>query len=244
MIFSNVIAFFIILTTASVLNANGVTNINSATEAANALRPLAGDFTFLPVRARASSAPACWRFRCWRARRPMASPRSSAGRQRWKRKRPTPSASTASSRLRPSSALASASPGSSAIHMLVWSAVLNGIVAVPIMAMMMVIVCEREADGPLQGAVLADRARLARHRHHGRGRDRPALVVVRRQLTRRCAANKLPSRAAAPTIRRAAVLSPTACGSHPSRDVPASFSCPTRFLQDVTPLVRCGISFV
>src|SRR6202047_5281410 len=46
MVFSNVIAFFIILTTAAVLNANGVTNINSATEAANALRPLAGDFTF------------------------------------------------------------------------------------------------------------------------------------------------------------------------------------------------------
>src|SRR5215831_217780 len=47
MFFSNIIAFFIILTTASVLNANGVTSISSATEAANALRPLAGDFTFL-----------------------------------------------------------------------------------------------------------------------------------------------------------------------------------------------------
>ena len=47
MLFSNVIAFFIILTTASVLHANGVTNINSATQAAEALRPLAGNFTFL-----------------------------------------------------------------------------------------------------------------------------------------------------------------------------------------------------
>src|SRR3954462_7988762 len=46
MLLSNGIAFFIILTTASVLHANGVTNINSATEAAEALRPLAGDFTF------------------------------------------------------------------------------------------------------------------------------------------------------------------------------------------------------
>ena len=46
MLLSNVIAFFIILTTAAVLNANGVTNINSATQAAEALRPLAGDFTF------------------------------------------------------------------------------------------------------------------------------------------------------------------------------------------------------
>src|SRR5947208_9365623 len=46
MIFSNAIAFFIILTTASVLNVHGVTNIGSATQAAEALRPLAGDFTF------------------------------------------------------------------------------------------------------------------------------------------------------------------------------------------------------
>src|SRR5438128_3266142 len=47
MIFSNAIAFFIILTTAAVLNAHGVTNINSAAQAAEALRPLAGNFTFL-----------------------------------------------------------------------------------------------------------------------------------------------------------------------------------------------------
>src|SRR5260370_31831132 len=47
MIFSNVIAFFVILTTASVLHAHGVTNINSATQAAEALRPMAGNFTFL-----------------------------------------------------------------------------------------------------------------------------------------------------------------------------------------------------
>src|SRR5471032_936621 len=47
MIFSNVIAFFIILTTAAVLNAGGVTNIQSAAQAAEALRPLAGELTFL-----------------------------------------------------------------------------------------------------------------------------------------------------------------------------------------------------
>src|SRR6202142_3179454 len=45
MIFSNAIAFFIILTTSAVLNAHGVTNITSASQAAEALRPLAGDFT-------------------------------------------------------------------------------------------------------------------------------------------------------------------------------------------------------
>src|SRR5262245_233862 len=47
MIFSNAIAFFVILTTAAVLNGHGIKNINSATEAAEALRPLAGQFTFL-----------------------------------------------------------------------------------------------------------------------------------------------------------------------------------------------------
>src|SRR5260370_39292906 len=38
---------FSVRTHATVLNAHGVTNINSATQAAEALRPLAGDFTFL-----------------------------------------------------------------------------------------------------------------------------------------------------------------------------------------------------
>jgi hypothetical protein len=47
MAFSNIIAFFIILTTAAVLNAGGVTNIHSAAEAAEALRPLAGELTFV-----------------------------------------------------------------------------------------------------------------------------------------------------------------------------------------------------
>ncbi|MDB5624847.1 MAG: putative manganese transport protein, partial [Tardiphaga sp.] len=46
MIFSNVIAFFIISTTAAVLHGNGITNVTSAAQAAEALRPLAGNFTF------------------------------------------------------------------------------------------------------------------------------------------------------------------------------------------------------
>jgi NRAMP (natural resistance-associated macrophage protein)-like metal ion transporter len=47
MIFSNSIACFIILTTAAVLHAGGVTNIQTAAQAAEALRPLAGEATFL-----------------------------------------------------------------------------------------------------------------------------------------------------------------------------------------------------
>ena len=47
MAFSNVIAFFIILTTAATLHASGTTDIQTSAQAAEALRPLAGVFTFL-----------------------------------------------------------------------------------------------------------------------------------------------------------------------------------------------------
>ena len=47
MIFSNAIAFFIILATATTLHAHGVTDIKTAADAANALRPIAGNFAFL-----------------------------------------------------------------------------------------------------------------------------------------------------------------------------------------------------
>jgi len=47
MTFSNLIAFFIILSTAATLHASGVTDIETSAQAAEALRPIAGDFTFL-----------------------------------------------------------------------------------------------------------------------------------------------------------------------------------------------------
>ena len=47
MAFSNLIAYFIILATASTLHSHGVTDIQTAGEAAEALRPIAGDLTFL-----------------------------------------------------------------------------------------------------------------------------------------------------------------------------------------------------
>jgi len=47
MIFSNLIALCIMLTAAATLNAHGVTSVESATQAAQALRPIAGDFAFL-----------------------------------------------------------------------------------------------------------------------------------------------------------------------------------------------------
>ena len=45
--FSNLVAFFIMLTTAVTLNVHGITDIESASQAATALRPVAGEFAFL-----------------------------------------------------------------------------------------------------------------------------------------------------------------------------------------------------
>jgi Mn2+/Fe2+ NRAMP family transporter len=47
MFYSDITAFFIILATAVTLNVHGITNINTAAQAATALRPLAGQFAFL-----------------------------------------------------------------------------------------------------------------------------------------------------------------------------------------------------
>lgn len=45
--FSNLVAFFIILTTAVTLNLHGVTDIQTSAQAALALRPIAGEFAFM-----------------------------------------------------------------------------------------------------------------------------------------------------------------------------------------------------
>jgi len=146
MIFSNAIAFFIILTTASVLNAHGITNINSATQAAEALRPLAGDATFalfalgiigtgllaIPVLA-GSAAYGVSEVFGWPATLEAKAP-DAVGFY---------SIIAAATVI----GFALGFTGIDAIHMLVWSAVLNGIVAVPIMAMMMVIVSNARLMG-------------------------------------------------------------------------------------------------
>ena len=46
MAFSNLIALCIVLTTAATLNAHGITDIQTSSEAAEALRPIAGEFAF------------------------------------------------------------------------------------------------------------------------------------------------------------------------------------------------------
>ncbi len=46
MFFSNVVMWFIIVTTASTLHLNNILNVNTADQAAQALKPIAGDFAF------------------------------------------------------------------------------------------------------------------------------------------------------------------------------------------------------
>lgn len=45
--FSNIVAFFIMLTTAVTLHLHGITNIQTSAQAATALRPIAGEYTFM-----------------------------------------------------------------------------------------------------------------------------------------------------------------------------------------------------
>jgi Mn2+/Fe2+ NRAMP family transporter len=47
MFFSQAIMFFIIVTTAATLHANGITNIATASQAAEALKPVSGNFAYL-----------------------------------------------------------------------------------------------------------------------------------------------------------------------------------------------------
>ena len=47
MFYSDITAYFIILATAVTLHVAGITDINTAAQAASALRPLAGDFAYI-----------------------------------------------------------------------------------------------------------------------------------------------------------------------------------------------------
>ena len=146
MIFSNAIAFFIILTTAAVLNEGGITNIQTAAQAAAALRPLAGEFAFLlfalgiigtgllaiPVLAGSAAYGVAEAFG-WPASLEAKAP-DAAGFY---------GIIAAATVIGFGLGFTSIDP----IKMLIWSAVLNGIVAVPIMIAMMVIISKTSVMG-------------------------------------------------------------------------------------------------
>jgi Mn2+/Fe2+ NRAMP family transporter len=147
MIFSNAIAFAIILTTAVTLHDAGITDIQSSAQAAQALRPIAGDFAFtlfaagiigtgllaIPVLA-GSAAYAVAEAMKW----PIGlglEPLEAKGFY---------GIITIATLLGAGIDFTSIDP----IRALIWSAVLNGVIAVPIMAVMMRMAVRPDIMGP------------------------------------------------------------------------------------------------
>ena len=143
----SLIAFFIVLTTAVTLHVNGITRIDSAAQAAEALRPIAGDLAFwlfslgiigtgllaVPVLA-GSAAYAISESFGW----PM-------GLDRKLGQAPGFYAIIAAATL---GGVALSLTDVDPIQALVWSAVLNGLVAVPIMAVAMILASRKSVMGP------------------------------------------------------------------------------------------------
>ena len=146
MAFSNIVAFFIILTAGVTLHAHGITDIDTSTQAAEALRPIAGKFAFLlfalgivgtgllalPVLA-GSAAYAVGEALHWKVglnSDPMKAPRFYG----------VIAAGMAAGLLLN---FLHVSP----IKALFWSAVINGVVAVPIMILMMIMTQNRKVMG-------------------------------------------------------------------------------------------------
>ncbi len=146
MIFSNSIAFCIMLTTAVTLHAAGVTDIQSAAQAAEALRPLAGDFAFLlfaagiigtgllavPVLAGSAAYAVAESFR-WRIGLGLSLAEA----------RGFYFILTIATLL----GIAIDLSGVDSIKMLLWAAMVNGVISVPIMAVMMLLAAKPAVMG-------------------------------------------------------------------------------------------------
>ncbi len=147
MAFSNLVMYFIILTTAATLHAHGKTDIKTAQEAAEALRPLAGNgaywlFTLgiigtgmlaVPTLA-GSAAYAVAEAEAWRGVTLEARPRVS----------PRFYAIIAASMLL---GLALGMAGFDAVQMLFWSAVLNGVLAPPLIVLVVLLTSNPKVMG-------------------------------------------------------------------------------------------------
>jgi Mn2+/Fe2+ NRAMP family transporter len=144
--FSNLVAFFIMLTTAVTLHAHGVSEIQSSAQAAAALRPIAGEFAFvlfsagiigtgllaIPVLAGSSAYAMAGTFR-WKSsleRTPMHA----------KRFYGIIAVSTVAG-------IALGFTPIDPIKALYWSAVINGVISVPIMVVMMLMAVRPEVMG-------------------------------------------------------------------------------------------------
>ncbi len=146
MIYSNLIGFFIIVTTGATLHVHGITQISTAEQAAEALRPFAGPLAFslfslgiigtgllaVPVLA-GSAGYAVAESLGWRGSLEMPV-----------RRAPGFYLVLAAATL---AGLVAALSEFNPIRMLFWSAVVNGVVAVPLMAAMMLVVGNRAIMG-------------------------------------------------------------------------------------------------
>jgi Mn2+/Fe2+ NRAMP family transporter len=144
--YSNVISLFIIVSTAATLHAHGITDIQTSAQAAEALRPIAGVFTFalfaigiigigllaVPVLAGAS-AYALGETLGW-----------TTGLDRQPREAKAFYGTIAASTL---VGILVNFVGIDPIRALFWSAVINGVVAVPLMVMIMIMARQREVMG-------------------------------------------------------------------------------------------------
>jgi Mn2+/Fe2+ NRAMP family transporter len=144
--FSNVIALFIVLTTAATLNAHGVTNVETSADAAKALKPIAGELAFtvfalgivgtgllaVPVLA-GSAAYALGETLGWRIGLAKRASRA-------------PAFYLAIAGATLVGALLNFSP-LDPIKALIFSAIVNGVVAVPVMVIIMHMASRREVMG-------------------------------------------------------------------------------------------------
>ena len=136
--YSNLISLFIIITTAATLHAHGVTDIQTSAQAAEALRPIAGAFTFVAVRRRhhrhrpagGAGAGGILRLRAGRGAGLAHRPRRGC---RW-----TPGRSTARSSSATLIGIVINFVDLDPIKALFWCAVINGVVAVPLMVVIMI----------------------------------------------------------------------------------------------------------
>lgn len=144
--FSNLIAFFIMLTTAITLNMHGITEIHTSAEAAQALRPIAGEFAFLLFSAGIIgtgllSVPVL----------AGSSAYAMAGAFKWKSslERELMSAKKFYSVIAVSilGGVVLCFTPIDPIKALYWSAVINGVISVPIMAIMMLMAARTEIMG-------------------------------------------------------------------------------------------------
>jgi|SRR5579864_1120647 len=147
MSFSNLVAFFIMLTTAVTLNVHGITDIQTSAQAAEALRPIAGEFAFLffaagivgtgmlavPVLAGSAAYAVSESFR-W----PIG-----LGLQLMEA-RGFYSILIAATSI----GVALNFTGIDPVKALIWSAVVNGVISVPIMAVMMLMAARADIMGP------------------------------------------------------------------------------------------------